>query len=180
MGPWLIMTGSGFDDWIYWHLHVQFLVITINCNNSQSSAEPFFLDCRGLVPFSFSFYNWLLIYDRNTYIISRWTHPLPSNGYTCVCEPQRKHCFLCCCIYSALHRNGSYLIVACVSIVAYCCRLYYLATGCLPRICLRRNVFTELLPSNRYTCHNNMGYTGLSTGVQGSDQFFDTSTLIIL
>jgi hypothetical protein len=28
--PWLIITGSGFDDWIYWHLLFQSLLITIN------------------------------------------------------------------------------------------------------------------------------------------------------
>jgi hypothetical protein len=70
-----------------------------------------------------------------------------------ICEPHRKHRFLYCCIYNVLHRNGSYPIVACVFVVAYCCRLH-LATGCLPRISLRGNVFTELLPSNRSTCHN--------------------------
>jgi hypothetical protein len=53
-------TGSGLDDWIFWHLLLQFLLITINYKNLQSSAEPFFLDCRGLDPFSFSFYDWLL------------------------------------------------------------------------------------------------------------------------
>jgi hypothetical protein len=29
---WLIIMGSGFDDWIYWH----FFTITINCNSSHS------------------------------------------------------------------------------------------------------------------------------------------------
>jgi hypothetical protein len=48
-------------------------------------------------------------------------------------EPHRKHLFLYCCIYSALHRNGSYPIAACVFIVAYCFGLY-LATSCLPRM----------------------------------------------
>jgi hypothetical protein len=28
--PWLIITGSGLDDWIYWHLHLQSLLITID------------------------------------------------------------------------------------------------------------------------------------------------------
>jgi hypothetical protein len=55
-------------------------------------------------------------------------------------EPHRKHRFLYCYIYSVLHRNGSYPIVACLFVVAYCCRLY-LATVCLPRICLLGNVF---------------------------------------
>jgi hypothetical protein len=51
------------------------------------------------------------------------------------CKPHTKLLFLYC-IYSALHGNGSYRIVACVFVVAYCLRLY-LVTGCLPRICLR-------------------------------------------
>jgi hypothetical protein len=38
--------------------------ITISLNHNQSSAEPFFLDCRGLAPFSFSFYDSLLIYEE--------------------------------------------------------------------------------------------------------------------
>jgi hypothetical protein len=36
MAPWLIITGSGLDDWIYWHLLVQSLVMTMNYNNSHS------------------------------------------------------------------------------------------------------------------------------------------------
>jgi hypothetical protein len=54
MAPWLIITGSGLDDWIYWHLLIRSLLIAIH---SQSSAEPFFLDRRGLATFSFSFYD---------------------------------------------------------------------------------------------------------------------------
>jgi hypothetical protein len=30
--PWLIITGSGLDDWIYWHI----FTITTNYNSSQS------------------------------------------------------------------------------------------------------------------------------------------------
>jgi hypothetical protein len=33
--PWLIITGSGFHDWIYWH----FITITINYNSSQSMTD---------------------------------------------------------------------------------------------------------------------------------------------
>jgi hypothetical protein len=42
--PWLIIIGSGLDDWIYWHLRLQFLFITIsysaitNLNTSQVST----------------------------------------------------------------------------------------------------------------------------------------------
>jgi hypothetical protein len=39
------------------------------------------------------------------------------------------------------------------SIVAYCCT-YYLAKGCLPRICLRGKVFILPLPSNGSIRHN--------------------------
>jgi hypothetical protein len=35
MAPWLIITGIGLDDWIYWHLLLQSLVITLNYNNSN-------------------------------------------------------------------------------------------------------------------------------------------------
>jgi hypothetical protein len=34
--PWLIITGFGLDDWIYWRLTLQTLLITINYNRSQS------------------------------------------------------------------------------------------------------------------------------------------------
>jgi hypothetical protein len=47
MAPWLIITGYVFDDWIYWHILVQSLLITINYNSSLHSP-------------SLSFYDWLL------------------------------------------------------------------------------------------------------------------------
>jgi hypothetical protein len=31
MFAWLIIVGSGYDDWVYWH----FITITINCNSSH-------------------------------------------------------------------------------------------------------------------------------------------------
>jgi hypothetical protein len=34
--PWRIITGPGLDDWIYWHLPLQSLLITITYNSSQS------------------------------------------------------------------------------------------------------------------------------------------------
>jgi hypothetical protein len=36
MTAWPIITGSGLDDWIYWHLLVQSRLIIISYNNSQS------------------------------------------------------------------------------------------------------------------------------------------------
>jgi hypothetical protein len=70
-----------------------------------------------------------LIRFCTTYIVSRRTSAMD------ICEPHRKHRFLYFCIYSALHRNGNYPIVAYVFVIAYCSRLY-LATVCLPRTCL--------------------------------------------
>jgi hypothetical protein len=55
MAARLIKKGFGLDDWIYWQLLLPSLLITITYN--KSSAEPFFLDRRGLAPFSFS--DWL-------------------------------------------------------------------------------------------------------------------------
>jgi hypothetical protein len=39
------------------------------------------------------------------------------------------------------------------TVVTHCCRLY-LATGCLPRICLHGKVFVKPLLSNGHMCHN--------------------------
>jgi hypothetical protein len=105
--------------------------MTINFNNSKSSAEPFFLDCRGLAPFSFSFYDRLLIYDYTTYIFLRRNHRkhirFPAVD---ICKPHRKHLFLYCCIYSALHSNGSYPIVTCIFVVVgMCLQSCCIATG---------------------------------------------------
>jgi hypothetical protein len=36
---WLIITGSGFDDWIYWVIHLQLLLITITYNSSYSVTK---------------------------------------------------------------------------------------------------------------------------------------------
>jgi hypothetical protein len=51
-------------------------------------------------------------------------------------EPLREHLFLYCCIYSALHRNGSYPIVACVFVVARMCS---------PRCCLEMGLHVKIL-----------------------------------
>jgi hypothetical protein len=46
---------------------------SITITHNQYSAETFFLDCRGLAPFSFSFYDSLLFYDWTSYTVSRRT-----------------------------------------------------------------------------------------------------------
>jgi hypothetical protein len=44
------ITGSAFDDWIYWQLFLQLLLIAISYNNSkQSSNGPFFFDSEDLL-----------------------------------------------------------------------------------------------------------------------------------
>jgi hypothetical protein len=60
-----------------------------------------------------------LILFCTTYIVSRRTL---RKHIRCpaVCEPHRKHVFLYCLIYSALHSNGKYPIVAYVFAVAKC------------------------------------------------------------
>jgi hypothetical protein len=64
-----------------------------------------------------------------TYIISRRAY---TKHIRCpaICEPHRKHLFLYCCIYSALHSNGNYPIVAVVFVaVLMCLPSRYLATA---------------------------------------------------
>jgi hypothetical protein len=40
--PWIIIMGSRFDDWIYWH----FFTVTTNYNSSQSMTRPFLTGLR--------------------------------------------------------------------------------------------------------------------------------------
>jgi hypothetical protein len=76
----------------------------------------------------------ILIYCWTTYIDSRRTH---RKRIRCsamdICEPHRKHLFLCC-IYSSLHKRK--------------------LSDCFLRIRCCGNVFTESLPSNESTCQN--------------------------
>jgi hypothetical protein len=51
------------------------------------------------------------------------------------------------------HRKYVHFLAVDYTVVAYCCRRY-LATGCLPRICLRGKMFIEPLPSSRSLRHN--------------------------
>jgi hypothetical protein len=76
---------------------LQYLLITINYKNSQSIFS------RNPLP--------LLPRTRSILILVLW---LAMD----ICEPHRKHHFLYCFIYSALHSNWSYQIVACVFVAA--------------------------------------------------------------
>jgi hypothetical protein len=137
MAPWLIMTGLGLDDSINLHLLVQSLVITINYNNSQSIFS------RTLLPWLPRTRSFLvlvlrltLIYDWTIYIVSRRIHRKHIRFLAMdICEPHRKHRVLYCCIYSALHSNGSYPIVACI----------FVAAGmCLPSSCQQTGVHVTI------------------------------------
>jgi hypothetical protein len=94
------------------------------------------------------FLSWLLIYDWTIYIVLRQNH----RKHICcptmdICEPHRKHLFLCCCIYSALHGNGSYPTVASVFVAVYCCRLYPESVSAAVHLPSHR-------PAVGLTCHN--------------------------
>jgi hypothetical protein len=125
---------NGF--WVRW-LDLLTPCFTTSLNHNQSSAEPFFLDCRGLALFSFSFsFNSDLTWFFTTYTLSRRIHRKHIRcPATDICEPHRKHLFLYSCIYSALHSNGSYPIVAFVFVVA---GMY------LPRRCLAMDLHVTI------------------------------------
>jgi hypothetical protein len=114
----------------------------MNITHNQSSVEPFFLDCRGLVRFLllFAVSDWLPIYDWTTYIVLRRIH--------------RKHHFLYCCIYSALHRNGIYPIVACVSFVA---------GMCLRSLCPAAGLHAKMLYMRSFLCYSD--HTDMSPSI---------------
>jgi hypothetical protein len=46
--PWRIITGFGFDDWVYWNLLLQTLLLTITCNSSHHCLRlsPFLTGLR--------------------------------------------------------------------------------------------------------------------------------------
>jgi hypothetical protein len=92
------------------------LVNSITIIQNQSSAEPISFECRGLAPFSFSSYDCLLIYHWTTYIVPKRLHRKHLRWPAMdICEPHKKHLFLCWWIYRTLHSMGSYPTVACVS-----------------------------------------------------------------
>jgi hypothetical protein len=106
MAVWLIITGFGLDNWISTFLYT----------HSQSifsrALHPWLPRTRSILISD-------LIRFCTTYIVSRWTHTKHIRcPATDICESHRKHFFLYCCIYCALHSNGSYPTVACVFVAA--------------------------------------------------------------
>jgi hypothetical protein len=71
MSPWLIITGFVLDDWIYYHVLSQSLLITMNYNSSQSifsrTLLPWLSRAR---PFSFTFSLWF----ENTSVAQQWIY----------------------------------------------------------------------------------------------------------
>jgi hypothetical protein len=72
--PWLVITGSGSDDWIYWRLLLQSLLITINYNSSQSVTKTRSIPYWTMSIFCSSVTDLLLIYESITSSASavRW------------------------------------------------------------------------------------------------------------
>jgi hypothetical protein len=64
--PWLIITGSGLDDWIYWHFLFQALLITINYNSSQSMSKTRSIPYWTSSVFSYAVTDLVLIYESVT------------------------------------------------------------------------------------------------------------------
>jgi hypothetical protein len=120
-----VTSNNGF--WIgWWDLLTPYctitLLITVNFNSSQSIFNRTLLP---LLPRTRSFLvvvlRVTLIYDWTIYIVSRRIHRKHIRCLAMdICEPHRKHHFFYC-IYSTLHSNGSYAIVACVFVVAGMC-----------------------------------------------------------
>jgi hypothetical protein len=119
MAPWLIIMGSGLDDWIYWQLLLKSLLIIIDYNNSQSIFSRTLLwlaRTRSILVLR-------LLPDLrlHCFIASRRIHRKHIRCPTMdICEPHTKHRFFYCRIYRALHSNGNYPIIPYVFVVAYC------------------------------------------------------------
>jgi hypothetical protein len=119
----------GLGDWIYWHL-------LYNFSESQSvfswTLLPWLPRTRPILILLL----FLLIRSCTTCIVSRLTH---RKYIRCLAvdmwKPHRKHLFFYCCIYSALHSNGSNPIVAAI----------FIAAGmCLPSCCLEMGLHVTL------------------------------------
>jgi hypothetical protein len=75
--PWLIIMGSGLDDYICGHRLLLSLLIIISCNSSQS------IYCGGLAPFSFRCLSFLQFLNSLGVLMcpSFWTIPLLFRAY---------------------------------------------------------------------------------------------------
>jgi hypothetical protein len=63
--PWLI-TGSGVDDWIYWHLHLQSPLITITTGHNRWLPKTHSIPYWTTSVFSFIVTDFVLIYESVT------------------------------------------------------------------------------------------------------------------
>jgi hypothetical protein len=120
-----VTNNKGF--WIGWldllSPSLQTLLIAINYNASQPIYSLTLLPglCEDSLHSHFRTTSHLIMFCT-TYIVSRRIHRkhVPCSGMD-ICESHTKHLLLYCRIYSALHSNGSYPIVACVFIIAEMC-----------------------------------------------------------
>jgi hypothetical protein len=168
MAPWVIIAGSGLDDLTYWQL---LFSITRNHNQLQeltikSSAELFFLDYRGLAPFSF--YDWLLFYGdwlgsdlrvtqlwipnddwSDCWLQYEWMPLYERTTYMISRRIHRKHTRYW---EGADHRKHRSCIVGRVSVGA-----------CLPSLCLAMDLcVTNIYQTSRRHMHENNNLRGSS------------------
>jgi hypothetical protein len=79
--PWLIMTSSGLDDWVYWHLPVLSLLIIINYNKWLPKARSIYIH----IPFilnSSSFWTELITFELDS-LIATLHGPHGEHGLYC-------------------------------------------------------------------------------------------------
>jgi hypothetical protein len=89
--PWLIMTGSGLDDWIYWCLLLQSLLITITTAHNQWLPKIRSIPCWT----TFAVADLVLIYESVTSSASvvlcltlhSWTLNTLTNEWVLMCTP---------------------------------------------------------------------------------------------
>jgi hypothetical protein len=114
MPPWLIIRGS---HWMTWFINT-FFTTSFKRNHYNNSQSIF---SRTLLPWPPRTRSILVLILISFGSVSRWTD---RKHIRCpamdICEPHRKHLFIYC-IYSALHINRSYPIVACVFVAAGTC-----------------------------------------------------------
>jgi hypothetical protein len=100
--------------WIRW-LDLLTACFTTTRNHNQSSPEPFFLDCRGLVPFTVSFYDSPDFFFNRIFMSFGTDHLQRTQFFYCcvricwwcshVIATQPVHWCVCCCLATVWART---------------------------------------------------------------------------